>query len=133
MKKIFALIFSACIILFAFTQPKQTSKQRGSALYKKYCLTCHQADGSGVPAMNPPLINTSYITGDKVKLIQWVLQGSVQQVPIDGETYTNKMPPQKNLTDQQIADVLTYVRGSFGNKASAITAEDVKTVRATVK
>lgn len=100
---------------------------------QKYCLACHQADGSGVPRLNPPLINTSYVLGDKAKLITWVLQGSLEKVPIDGEYYTNNMPAQDYLTDQQIADVLTYVRNSFGNKASVISPSDVKTVRASVK
>jgi mono/diheme cytochrome c family protein len=66
-------------------------------------------------------------------LIKWVLQGSVEKVDIDGEFYTNNMPAQNYLTDQQIADVLTFVRGSFGNKASAISPAEVKTVRASIK
>lgn len=134
MKRIVVMILLSCsVICIASTQPSQTSKQRGSALYKQYCLTCHQADGSGVPRMNPPLIKTSYVTGDKQKIIKWVLQGSVEKVPIDGQTYSNNMPAQSYLTDQQIADVLTYIRSSFGNKSSAITATDVKTVRASLK
>ena len=134
MKKIIALFsLTGCIICMASTQPGKTSKQRGSALYKQYCLTCHQADGSGVPRMNPPLIKTSYVTGDKNKIIKWVLQGSVEKVPIDGQTYSNNMPAQSYLTDQQIADVLTYIRSSFGNKASAILPADVKAVRASIK
>ena len=133
MKKIIGILFlSSSVICIASTQPG-TSKQRGSALYKQYCLTCHQADGGGVPRMNPPLIKTSYVTGDKNKIIKWVLQGSVEKVPIDGQTYSNNMPAQSYLTDQQIADVLTYIRGSFGNKSSIITPADVKTVRASLK
>ena len=133
MKKIFVvIIIGTCALRAASTQPAQTSKQKGSAVYKKYCLTCHQADGSGVPRMNPPLIKTSYVTGDKGKLIKWVLQGSVEKVPIDGQNYSNNMPPQKNLTDQQVADVLTYIRGSFGNKSPAVLPADVKTVRASI-
>lgn len=134
MKKLVAIILLTCsVICVASTQPSQTSKQRGSALYKQYCLTCHQADGGGVPRMNPPLIKTSYVTGDKQKIVKWVLQGSVEKVPIDGQTYSNNMPAQSYLTDQQIADVLTYIRSSFGNKSSAITAADVKTIRASIK
>jgi mono/diheme cytochrome c family protein len=132
MKRI--IVFSACISFITLSaQQQQTSKQRGATLYKKYCLTCHQADGSGVPRMNPPLTQTSYVTGDKEKLIKWVLQGSVQHVDIDGESYSNNMPAQNYLSDQQIADVLTYVRGSFGNKASAVLPTDVKAVRASLK
>ncbi len=132
-KRIIALGFCISVVTI-YAQQQQTSKQRGAALYKKYCLSCHQADGSGVPRMNPPLTQTSYVTGDKDKLIKWVLQGSVgQHVDVDGESYSNNMPAQNYLSDQQIADVLTYVRGSFGNKSSAILPADVKTVRASLK
>lgn len=133
MQKIIAFAFSATALICIAAQPPQTSKQRGGELYKQYCLTCHQANGSGVPRLNPPLIKTSYVTGSKTKLIKWVLQGSVEKVPIDGQTYSNNLPPQAYLTDQQIADILTYIRGSFGNKASAVTTTEVKTVRASIK
>jgi mono/diheme cytochrome c family protein len=83
--------------------------------------------------MNPPLIKTSYVSGDKKKLIQWVLRGSVENVPIDGKTYSNNMPSQAYLKDEEIADILTYIRTSFGNKASAVTPADVKNVRAITK
>src|SRR5690348_11850183 len=115
----------ALITISARQQPGSASKQRGAGLYKKYCLTCHQVDGGGVPRLNPPLINTSYVTGEKDKLISWVLKGSTEKVPIDGEYYTNNMPAQNYLTDQQIADVLTYIRGSFGNKSTAILPSEV--------
>ncbi|HEY2728242.1 MAG TPA: cytochrome c [Parafilimonas sp.] len=134
MKQIAFVAFCITIVaIISAQQPVQTSKQRGNALYKKYCLTCHQADGSGVPKMNPPLIKTSYITGDKTKLIKWVLQGSVQHIQIDGEDYSNNMPAQNYLTDQQIADVLTYARSSFGNKATAVLPSEVKDVRTSLK
>ena len=134
MKKIsiIVIIIAGCVCI-ASTQPAQTSKQKGSAVYKQYCLTCHQADGGGVPRMNPPLIKTSYVTGDKNKLIKWVLQGSVEKVTVDGQNYSNNMPPQKNLTDQQVANVLTFIRSSFGNKSSAILPADVKFVRSSLK
>ena len=83
--------------------------------------------------MNPPLIKTSSVTGEKNKLIQWVLKGSSEKVPIDGEYYNNNMPAQNYLTDQQIADVLTYIRASFGNKSSAILPAEVKSARAAAK
>lgn len=106
---------------------------RGEKIYTQYCLACHQADGGGVPNMNPPLIKTSYITGDKVKLIKVVLNGFAQSVDIDGESYSNTMPSQSILKDQEIADVLTYVRNSFTNKGSQVTAAQVKAVRAANK
>lgn len=132
-KIIVSILLSSALICIAAKQPAPTSKQRGGELYKKYCLTCHQANGTGVPRMNPPLIKTSYVTGDKKKLIKWVLQGSVEKVPIDGQTYSNNMPPQAYLTDQEVADILTYIRASFGNKATGVMVTEVKTVRASIK
>ncbi|MEO8824005.1 MAG: cytochrome c [Ginsengibacter sp.] len=111
----------------------QQQRNPGEVVYKKYCISCHQADGGGVPNMSPPLIQTSYVLGDKVPLIKIVLNG-LKNVDINDETYNNPMPALGSvLKDQQIADVLTYVRSSFGNKASAVTAGDVKKTRAEMK
>jgi len=90
-------------------------------------------DGGGVPNMNPPLVKTSYVLGDKKRIIKVVLNGFTQNVDIDGESYSNNMPPQNFLKDQEIADVLTYVRNSFGNKAAAVKVAEVKAVRSTNK
>jgi len=87
-------------------------------------------DGGGVQNMNPPLIKTTYVLGDKSKIIKIVLNGFSEKVPIDGDIFNNVMPPQSTLTDQEIANVLTYVRNSFGNKASAVTVAEVKKGRA---
>jgi len=106
----------------------QKTKLPGEKVFKKYCISCHQADGGGVPHMNPPLINTSFVLGDKEDLIKIVLNG-LKNVKVEDESYTNPMPPLKALKDQEIADVLTYVRNSFGNKASAVTVAEVKEVR----
>jgi len=108
----------AILIFFIAAQDSLTaSKQRGKKVYDLYCLACHQADGGGVPRMNPPLSKTTYVLGDKKALIKIILNGL----------------PHDFLKDQEIADVLTYVRNSFGNKASLITVAEVKTVRATKK
>ncbi len=137
MKKIIVIFF--VIAAYGFNANAQqaslkTTMERGQKLYETYCLSCHQADGSGVPRLNPPLIQTSYVTGNKKKLVQWVLHGSQEEkVPIDGNTYSNNMPPQNYLKDGQIADILTYIRKSFGNKANAVSASEVKAIRAVTK
>jgi mono/diheme cytochrome c family protein len=115
-------------------QPVSTqSITKGNVLYTTHCLSCHQADGGGVPSLNPPLIKTSYVLGNKNNLIGIVLNGFDKRVEIDGETYANNMPPLNYLKDEEIADVLTYVRNSFGNKTSAIKESEVKQVRARLK
>lgn len=141
MKKL--LVAVSALFLFTMQSGAQSTKastanptalkasfERGKILYATSCLACHQADGSGVPNLNPPLINTSWVLGPKTKLIEILLKGSNGQVEIDGETFHNTMPAQTHLTDVQIADVLTFVRSSFGNKASFVTPAEVKAVRA---
>jgi len=108
------------------------SLTRGAVVYKNVCITCHQADGGGVPNMNPPLIKTTYVLGDKARLAHIVLAGLAEPIEIDGDDYKQHMPAQAYLTDQQVADVLTFVRNSFGNKASAVQVAEVKAVRATL-
>jgi len=108
----------------------KTSMDAGSKVFMEYCVTCHQADGMGVPNMNPPLAKTTYVTGDKTRLIKIVLNGFNDDVDINGERYSNTMASHDFLKDDEIADVLTYVRNSFGNKASAITPAQVKAIRA---
>jgi mono/diheme cytochrome c family protein len=141
-KKIAFLTFS---LLFVFTglQAQHSSVRRtvhhsglmgamtrGKIVYTKICLACHMADGKGVPMMNPPIVKTEYVLGDKKRLIKIVLDGFKEDVEINGQTFSNNMTPHKDLTDQQIADVLTYVRRSFGNRASSVRAYEVKRVRA---
>ena len=135
-KRIIFLIPVLMIALFVFAawqQPDKATMERGKKVYNSFCITCHQADGGGVPQLNPPLQKTAYVLGNKTKLIRVVLKGMDTHEEIDGETYSNTMAPFNYLTDQQIADVLTYVRNSFGNKATAITPGDVKYVRARTK
>ncbi|QJD78052.1 c-type cytochrome [Spirosoma rhododendri] len=103
-------------------------KSPGQIVYEQNCLSCHQANGSGVPGLNPPLRGVDWVTGDKTRLINVLLKG-LQGQEIDGETYDNVMPAHDFLNDQQLADVLTYIRSSFGNKAGAIKPEDVKAQR----
>ncbi|GAB3890434.1 c-type cytochrome [Spirosoma agri] len=105
------------------------AKLPGQLIYEQNCLTCHQANGSGVPNLNPPLRGTDWVNGDKTRLINVVLKG-LQGQDIEGDAYDNAMPAHDFLTDDQIADVLTYVRSNFGNKATAVTTDEVKAVRA---
>jgi mono/diheme cytochrome c family protein len=112
----------------------QASIDKGKEVYLLQCLACHQIDGGGVANLNPPLDGATAVKGnDKARLIRIVLQGLTERKEIDGEFYANNMAPHPDLSDQQIADVLTYVRNSWSNKASAVTPAEVKAVRAKIK
>ena len=132
------LMGSLCFGLNAFSQSsKPISKSvidNGKLVYATRCLACHQVDGGGVPHLNAPLDGASTVLGaDKAKLIRIVLKGYSDRVEIDGEFYSNNMAPHSDLKDQQIADVLTYIRNTWTNKASAVSAAEVKAVRAKLK
>lgn len=130
MKKIVSVVAFIAVHAGVLAQSAdKASIERGKTVYESTCLACHQADGSGVPNLNPPLIKTKWTLGDKNQLINVVLKGLDEEIEVDGETYHNVMPPISYLSDQEIADVLTYVRNSFGNKASAIKEADVKALR----
>lgn len=105
----------------------------GKKVYTQYCMTCHQVDGYGVPNMNPPLIRTEYVLGDKARIIKIVLNGFKEDVEINGQTFSNTMPAFDFLKDNDVANVLTYVRNNFTNKASAVKVSEVAPVRASLK
>jgi mono/diheme cytochrome c family protein len=127
------LLSSAKVADVPAQAPAQAVMARGQVVYQQVCLACHMADAGGVQGMNPPLIKTKFVLGLKAPLIKIVLNGMTGDLDINGDTYHNVMAPHSDLTDQQIADVLTYVRNSFGNKASAVTVAQVKAVRAANK
>ncbi|MBA4258161.1 MAG: cytochrome C [Chitinophaga sp.] len=124
------ILISTCSMAQTSAQGKSKQMLNGKKVYDIYCQACHQADGNGVPRLNPPLAGTVYVTGSKTRLIDIVLKGLSDPLEINGEEYNNPMAAHDFLTDQQIADVLTYIRNSFGNKAGVVTVAEVKKQRA---
>lgn len=105
----------------------------GKAVYDALCLNCHQPEGKGLPGVYPSIAGTDWIRGDAAKLIKIVLHGLNGPIQVDGKEFKQIAPlpmPPMGLDDQQMADVLTYVRSHFGNQAPAVTPEEVKKVRA---
>jgi mono/diheme cytochrome c family protein/glucose/arabinose dehydrogenase len=97
-----------------------------------HCATCHQPDGKGLDPAFPPLNDSIYVTGSPERLIKLTLHGLMGPLEVNGKKYDGQVPMTPfggMLNDQEVAGVLTYVRNSFGNKATAITPEQVKKVR----
>jgi len=125
--------------------PKHLSQEdaklfvQGGAIYARegYCMTCHQSKGEGLPdAGFPPLSETKWVLGDPDRLIKLSLKGLMGPIEVKGKKYLGQVPMTAFgalLNDEEMASVLTYVRNSFGNKASAIGAAQVKKVRAETK
>ena len=112
---------------------RTTAQTAGKQIYTQNCAVCHQAGGSGVPQLNPPLQQTKYVLGQKDSLISILLKGSSASLTVKGTTYSNTMPSFSSLSNEQIANVLSYVRNSFGNHAEEISAAEVQKVRENLK
>lgn len=98
--------------------------QRGRLIFQKICFSCHQITGRGLPGVYPPLANSDFILNHQRRAIPVLLQGLRGPIKVDGKIYKSVMP-NLNLTDQQIADVLTYVSNSWGNRGAAVTKKMV--------
>jgi uncharacterized protein len=103
--------------------------RRGAALYTNRCVACHGLDAQGVPGAFPPLANSEWVVGDPAIPIKIVLHGMQGPVVVAGQSYDSIMPPVVDLNEQDVADVVTYVRQSFGNDAAAVSVEQVRAVR----
>jgi nitrite reductase (NO-forming) len=101
----------------------------GRAIYGTSCVPCHQSAGQGVPHIFPPLAGSDHLEADKARAIGIVLNGLAGPVTVDGDTFSSQMPSQRQLSDGQIAAVLSYVRGSFGNRLDPVTPKEVAAVR----
>ena len=103
--------------------------EAGSQLYGQHCSACHMADGKGDGIRFPPLDQSEWVQGEKDRLIEVVLKGLEGPITVKGETFLGAMPPLDYLTDKEIADVLTYIRTSFGNNAVGVREDEVSRVR----
>jgi mono/diheme cytochrome c family protein len=111
---------------------------KGKAIYMRdgFCNTCHQSDGKGLGNSGfPPIAGTKWVTGSEERLIKLVLKGLYGPIEVLDKKYPGQVPMTPfagMLNDEEVAAVLTYVRNSFGNKASAISPEKVKSTRASI-
>jgi glucose/arabinose dehydrogenase/mono/diheme cytochrome c family protein len=101
----------------------------GAKIYQQYCSACHQMNGKGASGRFPPLMGTDWVTGDKERLIKVLLNGMEGSLKIGDEVYNGAMPQHRFLNDGEIAQVLTYIRSSFGNEASEVSADEVEQLR----
>ena len=101
--------------------------ERGKKVYNAVCIACHQANGQGVPTLFPPLAKSDYLMADKARSIRIVLKGQSGPITVNGKPYNQVMPPQP-LKAPHVADVLTYVRNSWGNSGDAVTVAEVEAV-----
>ena len=108
-----------------------TRAQLGKKVFTSVCATCHQLDGKGVTGQFPPLAGSEWAQGDEERIIRIVLNGLSGPITVEGHEFNNVMAPLGAvLKDEQIANVLSYVRQEWGNKAAEVEPETVSKIRA---
>jgi nitrite reductase (NO-forming) len=110
---------------------KEIQMEKGKQVYLQTCFVCHQPNGQGLPAVFPPLAKSDYLMADKERSIRAVIKGQSGEMIVNGRKYNGLMPPVP-LNDEQIANVLTFVRNHWGNSGDAVSIEEVKKVRAEI-
>lgn len=114
-------------VLFFTVSAKSQDLVKGKKIYETRCLVCHQPDGGGVPNMNAPLDGSSNVVGNNIaRLIKIIRGGYSEKIALDGYYYSNVMTPNPDLTDADIANLLSYIRTSWSNKASKVTVAQVQ-------
>lgn len=128
---IVSVIVLAMFILTTSFQKYDLRKsiEQGKDVYTNFCMSCHMTDGKGTE-IYPPVAKTDYLKKPAKTLINIILQGQSGEIIVNKKKYDALMPAQAYLTDEQIADVLNYIRNSFGNKIpGTITPQQVKALR----
>jgi mono/diheme cytochrome c family protein len=114
-------------------QPENSKQDSvdGAAVFAANCAVCHQAAGTGLPGVFPPLAGSSWVGGRDATLAQILLHGVQGALTVNGTAYNSAMPAfGTQLNDKQIAAVLTYIRSQWGNKAAAVNPTVVSAQRA---
>jgi mono/diheme cytochrome c family protein len=115
--------------LAAVAARAEDTRPPGERLYSKHCLSCHQADGGGVPNMQPAIAGGAWVKGDARALALFVMSGGFDSASRKDSAEGNVMPPFSQLADAELAEILTYIRQKFGDGASAVTAAEVAEAR----
>lgn len=114
------------VALFTFYQSfdLKASMDRGKLVYEAQCMSCHMAEGEGLSGVFPPLAKTDYLK-DKNRLVKIVLLGARGPMKVNGVDYNGEKAG-FSLTDEQVSDVLNYIRNSWGNKGEPVRPAEVQ-------
>jgi mono/diheme cytochrome c family protein len=132
MKKCGVELLGLCLIsIFYSCQTAAEIKQKqyfveGLELYKTHCANCHQLDGTGLAGLYPPISNSDFLKGNKLKMICIMHNGLNDSLVVNGKRYTQKMPANKALEPLDLAEITTYVYNKWGDETVITNLEDVE-------
>jgi nitrite reductase (NO-forming) len=119
-----AAVATAAAAQAAGTQTTEEQSKAGQALFAGTCSTCHQANGEGMEGVFPPLAKSSMIKDNPKRIVDIILHGLNGPITVNGKDYNSTMPPMTQLTDDEVANIATYVLNSWGNPGGRITKEE---------
>lgn len=123
-------LIAAAMLGLAALPGTGSAQAAGARVYGTVCGACHQAQGTGVHGMFPPLAGSEWVTGPETRLVKIIMHGVTGDIEVNREIYSSTMPPFGSaLSDGDIAAVATYIRSNFTNKAAPITEATVAKVR----
>ena len=130
-RRIQSIVLGACLTTAAFAAdtPAADTQPPGQRLYGMHCLACHQADGGGVPNMQPAIAGGTWVKGDARALALFVMSGGFDSASRKDSDVGNVMPPFRQLADADLAQLLTYIRQKFGDGASPVTEAEIAEAR----
>lgn len=115
---------------FVQTYSKKDSILKGKEVYITFCQICHMADGKGQVGIYPPLAKADYLAKPLKSIFDVIVKGQTGEISVNGKKYNGQMLPHNFLTDEQIADVVNYMKNSWGNQtATVVTPAMVKKMR----
>lgn len=100
----------------------------GETVFKTNCMACHQENGEGIPQSFPPLAKSDYLNADKIRAIKTITGGRQGPITVNGQAFDGVMPAW-TLSDEDVADVMTYLYHSWGNSGQEVTPDEVKANR----
>jgi nitrite reductase (NO-forming) / hydroxylamine reductase len=135
----FLVLFAACAraahapsaaSVSAAVAKNPASASDGGAVYSSNCSSCHQPDGQGIAGAFPPLAGNPTVTGNPLAVIAIVKDGLEGRLVVNGQAYSGIMPRWGHLlSDEQIADVITYIRSSWKNNAPGVSIAEVQSIK----
>ncbi len=119
---------SNSIIIFPGDDEAAVKYPKGAKIYTEKCIACHQVTGLGIPSAFPPLKGSDYLIADKKRAVEQVLNGSQEEMIVNGATYTLPMPFQVDNHEDAVA-VINYVLNAWGNNGGTINLDEVKDIK----
>jgi nitrite reductase (NO-forming) len=128
-----SVVRETAVAMQAGSVTKEQQLDAGKVLYNGTCSVCHQNNGGGMAGVFPPLAGSDYLMADTRRAIGIVLNGLTGPVTVNGQNYNSVMPPMSQLTDDEVANIMTYVLNSFGNENGVVSSGEVTEVREATK